>query len=419
MTVYIVLIVVTILLAAFFSGMELAFISANKFKIEIDNKQGYLPGKILSGFNKFPSKFISAMLVGNNIVLVLYGTIMAKLLEPPIRIYISNELAVLLIQTVVSTILILVTGEFLPKAIFRNHANTMLNVFAVPVYIFYQILYPLVFITSSISEWVIKNIFRAHLKHEPQSFGRLDLHNYLNEATSSSGKEPEDIDTEIKIFQNALSFSDVKVRECMIPRTSIVSVDVEESVEALRAKFVQTGLSKILIYHENIDNIIGYVHSFELFKKPSTIRGAIFPVSNVPETMPAKELLRVFMTQHRSIAVVVDEFGGTAGMVTIEDVVEEIFGEIEDEHDVDELTETKISEKEFLFSARLEIDYLNNEYGLNIPESDEYETLGGFILNHHESIPEKGEEIRIEKYLFTVIDAGDSTIEQVNMKIVQ
>jgi CBS domain containing-hemolysin-like protein len=419
MTVYIVLIVVTILLAAFFSGMELAFISSNKFRIEIENKQGYLPAKIFSGFNKAPSKFISAMLVGNNVVLVLYGTIMAKLLEPPIREFISNEPTVVLIQTFVSTILILVTGEFLPKAIFRNHANTMLNVFAVPVYIFYQIFYPVVYVTSSISEWIIKYIFRVHLKHEEQSFGRLDLHNYLNEATSTTGREPEDIDTEIKIFQNALLFSDIKVRESMIPRTEIVAVDVEETVEELSKKFVETGLSKILIYSGNIDNIIGYVHTFELFKKPETIREVIFPVSNVPETMPAKELLRVFMQQHRSIAVVVDEFGGTAGMVTIEDVVEEIFGEIEDEHDVDELVEAKISETEFLFSARLEIDYLNNEYGLHLPVSDEYETLGGLLLNHHESIPEKGEEIRIDKYLFTITVAGDSVTEQVNLKIMQ
>ncbi len=419
MTVYITLIVVTILLAAFFSGMELAFISSNKFKIEIENKQGYLPAKIFSGFNKAPSKFISAMLVGNNVVLVLYGTIMAKLLEPPIHEYVSNEASVVLVQTVVSTILILVVGEFLPKAIFRNHANSLLNVFAVPVYIFYQLFYPVVYFTSSISEWIIKHIFRVHLKHEEQSFGRLDLHNYVNEANSSTGKEPEDIDTEIKIFQNALLFSDIKVRESMIPRTEIIAVDVEETVEELSKKFVETGLSKILIYSGNIDNIIGYVHTFELFKKPSTIRSVIFPVSNVPETMPAKELLRVFMQQHRSIAVVVDEFGGTAGMVTIEDVVEEIFGEIEDEHDVDELVESKISETEFLFSARLEIDYLNNEYGLHLPVSEEYETLGGLLLNHHESIPEKGEEIRIEKYLFTITVAGDSVTEQVNLKIMQ
>ena len=419
MTIYIVLIVVTIMLAAFFSGMELAFISANKFKIEIDNKHGYLPGKILSGFTKFPSKFISAMLVGNSLVLVLYGTIMAKLLEPPMREYISSEVTVVLLQTLVSTILILVTGEFLPKALFRNHANTMLNIFAVPVYIIYKTLYPVVFITTAISEWVIKNIFRVHLKHEPQSFGRLDLHNYLNEATSTTGKEPEDIDTEIKIFQNALSFSDIKVRECMIPRTSIVAMDVDETVETLKNKFVETGLSKILVYSSNVDNIIGYAHSFELFKKPESIRAMIFPIANVPESMPAKELLRVFMQQHRSIAVVVDEFGGTAGMITIEDVVEEIFGEIEDEHDVDELVEAKISAKEFLFSARLEIDYLNHEYGLHLPAEDEYETLGGLILNHHESIPEKGEEIKIGKYLFTITVAGDSTIEQVNMKIVQ
>lgn len=419
MTVYILLILLTIVLSAFFSGMEIAFISSNKFKIEIDNKQGYLPGKILSGFSKAPSKFISAMLVGSNIVLVLYGTIMAKLLEPPLRIYISNEFSVLMIQTLVSTLLILVTGEFLPKTLFRNHSNTMLNVFAVPAYIFYRVLYPLVFVTAAISEWLIRVSLRVQLKHEEQSFGRLDLHNYLNEATSTTGKEPEDIDTEIKIFQNALSFSDIKVRESMIPRTEIVAIDVDETVEVLRTKFIETGLSKILIYSGNIDNIIGYVHTFELFKKPDTIRSVIFPISNVPETMPAKELLRVFMQQHRSIAIVVDEFGGTAGMVTMEDVVEEIFGEIEDEHDVDELVETKISNTEFLFSARLEIDYLNNEYGLHLPVGEDYETLNGLILSHHESIPEKGEEIKIENYLFTITIAGDSAIEQVNLKIVQ
>lgn len=419
MTVYILLILLTIVLSAFFSGMEIAFISSNKFKIEIDNKQGYLPGKILSGFSKAPSKFISAMLVGSNIVLVLYGTIMAKLLEPLLRVYISNEFSVLMIQTFVSTMLILVTGEFLPKTLFRNHSNTMLNIFAVPAYIFYRVLYPLVFVTAAISEWLIRISFRVQLKHEEQSFGRLDLHNYLNEATSTTGKEPEDIDTEIKIFQNALSFSDIKVRESMIPRTEIVAIDVDETVEVLRAKFIETGLSKILIYSGNIDNIIGYVHTFELFKKPETIRSIIFPISNVPETMPAKELLRVFMQQHRSIAIVVDEFGGTAGMVTIEDVVEEIFGEIEDEHDVDELIEAKISNTEFLFSARLEIDYLNNEYGLHLPIGEEYETLNGLILSHHESIPEKGEAIKIDNYLFTITIAGDSAIEQVNLKIVQ
>ena len=302
--------------------------------------------------------------------------------------------------------------------LYTKHSNTMLNVFAVPVYIFYQLLYPLVYITSTLSEWIIKNVFRVQLKHEQQSFGRLDLHNYLSEASSSIGRETENIDTEIKIFQNALSFSDIKVRESMIPRTEIIAIDVEETVEELRNKFIKTGLSKILVYSGNIDNIIGYVHTFELFKKPETIRAVIFPISNVPESMPAKELLRVFMQQHRSIAIVVDEFGGTAGMVTIEDVVEEIFGEIEDEHDVDELVEAKVSGTEFLFSARLEIDYLNHEYGLHLPVSDEYETLGGLLINHHESIPEKGEEIRIDKYVFTIIVAGDSAIEQVNMKIV-
>lgn len=417
MAVFLILLFIAILLSAFFSGMEIAFISSNKFKIEIDNKQGYLPAKILSGFNKAPSKFLSAMLVGNNIVLVLYGTIMTILLEPHVKKFFSNEITLLLVQTLISTGIILVAGEFLPKSFFRNHANSMLNIFAVPVYLFYRLLYPFVFVTTAISEWLIKNIFRVPLKNEPQTFTRLDLHNYLDEANIAA-KEQEDMDTEIKIFRNALAFPDVKVRECMIPRTEIVAVDVEETTEELRKKFIETGLSKILVYSENIDNIIGYVHSFELFRKPERIRSVIFPVSNVPESMPAKELLRVFMQQHRSIAVVVDEFGGTAGMVTIEDLVEEIFGEIDDEHDVDELIEAKISDTEFIFSARLEIDYLNNEYGLNLPVSEEYETLGGFILNRHESIPAKGEEIKIDRFLFTVTVAGETTIEQVNLKII-
>jgi CBS domain containing-hemolysin-like protein len=397
--------------------MEIAFVSANKFQIELQHKQGKLWARIFSAFNKHPSRFISTMLVGNNISLVIYGIVMAALLEPLIQKFIPSELGVLVIQTLISTMLILVTAEFLPKAIFRSNPILMLTFFAVPSFLTYLLLYPLVFITTFLSDFILKKIFRVKTVKEDVSFGRVDLDNYLREATSNTNINQE-IEHEIQIFQNALSFSEVKVRECMVPRTEIIGLDVMEPIDVLLQKFIETGLSKILIYKNTIDHIIGYVHSFELFKKPQQIREVLLPVFNVPETMPANELLTLFTQRHASVAVVMDEFGGTSGMITIEDVMEEIFGEIDDEHDVDEMVEKVISPREWEFSARLEIDYLNKEYGINLPESDDYSTLGGFITHEHESIPEKNEEIFIPPYKFTALQVENNKVLVVRIELI-
>jgi CBS domain containing-hemolysin-like protein len=394
--------------------MEIAFISANKFQIELQNKQGKFWAKIFSFFNKHPSRFISTMLLGNNISLVVYGMMMALLLEPPMAQFIQSGLVVILLQTLVSTMLILITAEFLPKALFRINPGVMLSTFALPSALAYIVLYPVVFLTTSLADFILKRLFRVKTVKEDVSFGRVDLDNYLREATSNI-REDQEIEHEIEIFQNALSFSEIKVRECMVPRTEIVALEVMSPVDELIGMFVETGLSKIMIYRDTIDNIIGYVHSFEMFKKPNHVREVLLPVINVPETMPAQELLLQFTQQHRSVAVIVDEFGGTSGMITIEDVVEEIFGEIDDEHDVDEMVEKVMEENTWEFSARLEIDYLNKEYGLGLPESDDYSTLGGFITHEHESIPEKNEEIVISPFKFTALQVKNNRIEVVRV----
>ncbi len=354
------------------------------------------------------------MLLGNNISLVVYGMMMALLLEPPMAQFIQSGLVVILLQTLVSTMLILITAEFLPKALFRINPGVMLSTFALPSALAYIVLYPVVFLTTSLADFILKRLFRVKTVKEDVSFGRVDLDNYLREATSNI-REDQEIEHEIEIFQNALSFSEIKVRECMVPRTEIVALEVMSPVDELIGMFVETGLSKIMIYRDTIDNIIGYVHSFEMFKKPNHVREVLLPVINVPETMPAQELLLQFTQQHRSVAVIVDEFGGTSGMITIEDVVEEIFGEIDDEHDVDEMVEKVMDENTWEFSARLEIDYLNKEYGLGLPESDDYSTLGGFITHEHESIPEKNEEIVISPFKFTALQVKNNRIEVVRV----
>lgn len=400
--------------SAFFSGMEIAFISANKFQIELQNKQGKFWARIFSYFNKHPSRFISTMLLGNNISLVIYGMMMALLLEPPMAEYIHSGIIVVLLQTLLSTMLILITAEFLPKALFRINPVAMLTTFAVPSAIAYLLLIPIVFLTTTLADIILKKLFRVKTVKEDVSFGRVDLDNYLKEATSHI-REDEEIEHEIEIFQNALSFSEIKGRECMVPRTEIVALEVMAPVQDLIDMFIETGLSKIMIYRDTIDNIIGYVHSFEMFKKPAHVREVLLPVIYVPETMPAKELLLQFTQQHRSVAVVMDEFGGTSGMITMEDVVEEIFGEIEDEHDVDEMVEKILDENSWEFSARLEIDYLNKAYGLGLPESDDYSTLGGLITHEHESIPEKNEEVAIPPFKFTALQVRNNRIEVVRV----
>ena len=405
-----------LLFSAFFSGMEIAFVSANKLKIELDGKQGNIMAGIISSFMKKPSRFIGAMLVGNNIALVVYGIYMAKVLDPVIMNYTNSAFVILLSQTLVSTLIILITAEFLPKTLFRINPNNMLRVFAFPLWLFYWLLSIPMFIVIGLSELLIK-LFAPKLETDRDfSFGRVDLEHYLKEGTELA-EDQEEVDHEIQIFQNALDFNKVKARECMIPRTEIVALEIESSIEELNKTFVDTGLSKILIYRDNIDNIIGYTHSFELFKKPESIKSILLPVPVIPISMPASEILKILIDKHRSIAVVVDEFGGTAGILTIEDVIEEIFGEIEDEHDKEELTENKIAENEFLLSARIEVDYLNQEHGLNLPESDQYETIAGLIIHTSENIPELNEEIKLDQFTFTVKKVFENRIDLVHLKI--
>ncbi|OFY83728.1 MAG: hemolysin [Bacteroidetes bacterium RIFCSPLOWO2_12_FULL_35_15] len=404
------------LASAFFSGLEIAFITSNKLRIELESKQGNISAKILSYFSKYPSRYLGTMLLGNNIALVVFGIYMDEELSPVIGQYISSKALILFISTIISTILILVTAEFLPKNIFRINPNRTLSLFAYPLTLVYGVLYPVVMITIGLSEFILKKIFRVKIEKENAAFTMIDLDNYLREGTSSVEKNAE-IEHEIQIFQNALDFSSVKARECMVPRTEIIALDVNCSISELKQKFIQTRLSKILIFSGSIDNIIGYVYSKELFKSPESIRAILLPLSIVPESMPASEVLTVFIQQHKSIVVVVDEFGGTSGILTMEDVMEEIFGEIEDEHDKEEMIEKQVSETEFIFSARLETDYLNGKYHLNLPILDNFETLSGLIMHFHESIPRLNEEIRIENFLFTITAVARTRIEQVNLKI--
>ena len=396
--------------------MEIAFLTSNKLRIELESKQGSIPARIFSYFNKFPSRYLGTMLLGNNIALVVFGIYMGELLSPIVTQLVSSEVAGLLIQTFLSTLFILVTAEFLPKNLFRINPNFLLNIFAIPLIIIYYILYPFVFITTGISEFILTKIFKVKFVYDKISFGRIDLDNYVREGTLFKEGQKE-MDHEIQIFKNALEFSNVKARECMIPRTEIIALDVNDSVDKLKQKFIQTRLSKILIYENSIDHIIGYTHSHELFKNPDSIRSVLLPVSIVPESMPVREMLTVFIQQHKSIAVVVDEFGGTSGMLTMEDIIEEIFGEIEDEHDKDELLEKKLNNNEYLFSARLEIDYLNEKYKLQLPLKDNVETLGGLLLHYNESIPRLNEEIRVGQFIFKITGVSSTRIEQVQLKI--
>jgi CBS domain containing-hemolysin-like protein len=410
------IILITLIASAFFSGLEIAFITSNKLRIELESKQGNFAAKILAYFNKYPSRYLGTMLLGNNIALVIFGIYMDDELEPIIENFTSSNILILLISTFISTMLILITAEFLPKNLFRINPNKTLTLFAFPLTIVYGILYPVVMISIGSSEFILKKIFRVKIEKENAAFTMIDLDNYVREGTSAVEKKVE-MDHEIQIFQNALDFSSVKARECMIPRTEIVAVEVNESIEALRQKFVQTRLSKILVYEKNIDNIIGYAYSKELFKKPSTIKSIMLPVSIVPESMAASEVLTVFIQQNKSIALVVDEFGGTSGMLTMEDVMEEIFGEIEDEHDKEELIEKQLNETEFIFSARLETDYINNKYRLKLPILDNVETIGGLIMSYHENIPRVNEEIHIENAVFTILSVTRTRIETVSLKI--
>jgi len=411
MEVDITIILISIIFSAFFSGMEIAFVSANKLHIELEKKRkGFIPN-ILRKLTKNSSKFITTMLVGNNISLVLYSYFMGKVI---VEYYGINSI---LIQTVISTILILVTAEFLPKAIFRVYANETLKILALPAYFFYVLLYVFSFIINGISDFFLKFIFRTDKDAQQTVFSKEELGNYITEQLEFGNDSEEEIDSEIQIFQNALEFQKVKAREIMVPRTEILAIEIHEKVSKLSESFINSGFSKILVYKTSLDDIIGHVNAFELFKKPKTIKSILLPVEIVPESMMINDVLNSLMKKRKSIAIVVDEYGGTSGMITVEDVVEELFGEIEDEHDVQELTDERITEIEFKFSARLEIDYLNEEYNLNIPKEEAYETLGGFIIDHTENIPEKGEVLVILDYEITILGVSSSKIEEIRLKI--
>ena len=417
------IILITLLFSAFSSGTEIAFLSANKLRIELDRSQGSFSARILWNFVKSPSRFIASMLIANNIALVIYGIVMSEHLMTRewLRMQLPNQFhgdgMLLVIQTFLSTIIILVAAEFIPKAVFRINPNATLSLLAIPIRMLYYLLSPIVWIIINLSRFFMRVLFRIDFYEERPVFGRVDLDLYIRELTSKNN-QVEEMDTEIRIFQNALDFKEVKVRECMIPRNEIVSIDVEQPVSELLKLFVETKLSKILIYRNNIDNIIGFVHSSEMFNQPADVTHMLLPVTIVPEVMSANEVLKQFTNMHRSVAVIVDEYGGTAGMVTIEDVIEEIFGEIHDEHDVPEETEKKIGEGEYIFSGRLEINYLNKKYDLNIPEHEDYETLGGFIFQNHESIPETNEEVVIPPFTIVVQKVKHNRIEQVKLKVI-
>lgn len=411
-------ILISLIFSAFFSGTEIAFVSSNKLRYELDKKEKSFSSRILGIFYRHPNQFISTMLVGNNIALVLYGLGMAKLLEVPISSLVGdNDAIVVLIQSVLSTILIVFAGEFLPKTICKLNPNFSLNLFAVPLLILYVILYPLSEIASFLSYCILKVVGVKNVKSAHQnSLGKVDLDYFIQESIDDA-PEDSDMDTEVKIFQNALDFSNVRLRDCIVPRTEIVACDENTPTADLRSKFVETGLSKIIVYRENIDNIIGYIHSSELFKNPEDWTSRIREVSVVPETMAANKLMKQLMQDKKNLAVVVDEFGGTAGIVTLEDLVEEIFGEIEDEHDVQTVVAKKIANNEYLLSGRMEIDSLNEKFELDIPESDDYVTIAGYILHYYQKFPKLNESITIDKYTFKIIKATATKIELVRMKV--
>jgi CBS domain containing-hemolysin-like protein len=396
--------------------MEIAFITANRFKLEVERKKGSAAAGIMANFLERPSRFISTMLVSNNIALVVYGILMASVLDPILGQWIKNGMLALLAQTVIATLIVLITAEFTPKAFFRINPNRMLMLFAIPAKVVYTLLYPVVWLLDRFSNKILSSLFKMKVNEEKLSFGRVDLDQFVNDYNPVSTEE-EKVDHEIRIFRNALSFSELKVRECMVPRTEIEAMDVESEVEELRVKLISTGYSKILIYRDDIDNIIGYVHSFELFHDPKSLRSIIRPISLVPESTKAKDLLKQFAQQHRSVAVVLNEFGGTAGMVTVEDIIEEIFGDFDDEHDTEDLVEEQLGDNVFRFSGRHDIYYLNEEYGIGLPESDDYGTLAGFIITNHQSIPEVGQEIRINHFDFSIDRMNANRIEEVTLRI--
>lgn len=416
---YLIYVIVTLLFSAIFSGMEIAFISSNKLQIELQRKQGSLVGRVLSTFVNKPGQFIGTTLMGNTVSLVLYGIFMAFLLEDPIQMMLpeslNNEAFALLLQTIFSTFIVLVTAEFIPKSLFMLNPNSMLTFFALPFLGIYFLMYPIVWAVVGLSRFFITKILRLEYSEDKPVFTVTDLNSFIqNHLTKEKEEGRVEIDT--KIFDNAVEFKTVRVRECMVPRTDIVSVEIEDSIEDLKDVFAESGHSKVIVYRDTIDDVIGYCHQLELFKKPKTIEEILTPIIIAPESALANELLIEFIQERRSLALVVDEFGGTSGIVSMEDIIEEIFGEIEDEYDSDDLIEQKTGDYEYLLSARHEIDYLNDKYGWELPYGD-FETLSGLILSLAENLPKKGESVVFGPYTFTIMTKQDHRIDSVKLKI--
>jgi putative hemolysin len=412
-------IIVSIISSAFFSGVEMAFVSANKLYFELQAKQGVITGQIISKYLKNPSKFIGTMLIGNTLSLVAYGIFMEGFLHHEIEHYfpILNGIAAGLIASLIGTIIILMTSEFTPKSIFLLNPDGFLEVLAIPILIINTVMYPLVWAIVGLSKWFINNVLRLEYSEERPAFGLTDLNNYLQNLNRKVSME-EETEVDTKIFNNALEFKQVRVRDCMIPRTEIVAVDIENGMDELKKVFVESNHSRVLVYKDTMEDVLGYCHSLSMFKKPKEILGILTPIPIVPEAMPAKDLLFKFSKEHKSLALVVDEFGSTAGLVSMEDVMEQIFGEIEDEYDdKEDLTEKRIDEKTYVLSGRLEIDYLNDKYQWNLPEGD-YDTLGGMIISVNEDIPELNEVIVYQPFSFQIIEMTDTKINLVKLTIV-
>ena len=413
-------ILITMAFSAFFSGMEIAFVSSNKLRFEMDRNEQSITSRILSIFFRNPNNFISTMLVGNNIALVIYGILMAEVIEQQLLAdYIQNEFVLVLTQTIISTLIILVTGEFVPKTLFKINPNFTLNLLAIPTFICYVILYPISKFASGISGILIRLTgTKINKEASEKAFTKVDLDHFIQSSIQDASNN-EEINTEVKIFQNALDFSSIKVRDCMVPRTEIIAIEDDASIEELKKLFIDKGISKIIVFQDNIDNIIGYIHSSEMFNEPTDWRECIRQLPIVPETMNANKLMKLFMQQKKSLAVVVDEFGGTSGIVALEDLVEQIFGEIEDEHDTTSYVAKSVGNNEYVLSGRLDIEKANEMFALNLPESDEYQTIGGLILHQHQSIPKAHEIITMNKFQFRIIKVTATKIELIRLKVTE
>ena len=405
----------TLLFSAFFSGVEIAFISANKLKLELDKNTGKFPANIITYFSKNESDFITTMLVGNNIALVVYGIVMTQILTPQITDYFNSDFALLLVQTIITTLIVLVTAEFLPKAIFRIYPNQILRIFSIPIWLFFVFFRPVALLMLFLSKLVLKYLLGQKMEDGKQVFGKTDLDEYLSNVKSAEGVE--DSRVEVEMLQNVLDLTDKKLRECMIPRTKLVAMDISSPINEIKNRFIATKLSKILIFKGNIDKVIGYIHSSDLFRNPQNVRSILLPIPFVPESMSVMQLLNQFIESNKGVALVVDEFGGTSGMLTIEDVTEEIVGEIVDEHDVEEITDKKLAKNKYQLFAGLDIELVNKKYNLTLPESDEYETIAGLILHHLAEIPQKNDVIKLEEFQFTIIKVNYTAIQEVQLNV--